>query len=646
MKLVSIQLENFLTYESLEYDIPRTPLLVQGQNLTEDDQASNGSGKSGMFTAIEFCITGTNSRGVKDKELVMFGQKEAKIQLVAQCDVRKQFIRIEWTIKVKGSNLLSISIKEGQEWQRVSFSNVNDGKKFIMDWFAIDKDDLFNYYLISKARFKSFFKASNREKVDLINRFSDASIIDGLDEIDNSELQVEYDDLQSELDRTKGKIELLREQIEEVDNADPTELIQEATEADDAEKMKLLNLTIEKEEIEAERKEAQADLDKANKKLDKIQAKADKAQKLVDSIKQIDYTEELNRLDDEEDDLNEKQGKVEKLLRALRIELDGSITCPSCSHEFVVDGKYGTVEEINTKISKADQLNTTIEDKLTKLSNDIQSIRVKDAQQRKERQELLEQNEELFDKASAAKRKVAEFESELKELDIEQAGIEKQQAAIRKYRIEVTKPAILRAATGDNGDELNKLKEQLSEAERTQLNITASLTTKGDEIYERNKWKNNFKMFRLHLANQSLEAIEFHTNRYLKEMGSDLQIKMEGQKMLSTGKIKDEITAKILRNGERSYDSFSGGEKGRLLFAAILANRHMLNSTHKYGGLDFLFIDEIFEGVDSLGLKSLLKSAKLLDIAVMIITHVTDEDVNDDVLLIQKINGTSSIYRN
>ena len=69
----------------------------------------------------------------------------------------------------------------------------------------------------------------------------------------------------------------------------------------------------------------------------------------------------------------------------------------------------------------------------------------------------------------------------------------------------------------------------------------------------------------------------------------------------------------------------------------------MINSTHKYGGLDFLSIDEVFEGVDSLGLKKLVKSAKQLDIAVMIITHVTDEEVNDDILLIEKINGMSYV---
>ena len=131
MRLDKVILENFLTYESLEYNIPRTPLLVQGLNKTEEDQESNGSGKSGMFTAIEFCIASSNSRGVSDKELVMFGQKEARAQLYASCDVRKESIHIDWTIKVKGSNKLTLKIEQDGKWNEVSFSNVNYGKKAI-----------------------------------------------------------------------------------------------------------------------------------------------------------------------------------------------------------------------------------------------------------------------------------------------------------------------------------------------------------------------------------------------------------------------------------------------------------------------------------------------------------------------------------
>ena len=196
-----------------------------------------------------------------------------------------------------------------------------------------------------------------------------------------------------------------------------------------------------------------------------------------------------------------------------------------------------------------------------------------------------------------------------------------------------------------NKDDIRLLQKEIKSLEKSKVALIKEKSVIGDSIYTINQWKVNFKAFRLHLANQSLEVIEYHSNRYLTEMGSDLRIELEGYKTLANGTIKDEITAKIIRNFERTFSSFSGGEKGRLLFASILANRYMINSTHKYGGLDFLSIDEVFEGVDSIGLKSLIKSAKYLKIAVMIITHVTDENVSEDVLLIEKVNGISNIKK-
>ena len=46
-----------------------------------------------------------------------------------------------------------------------------------------------------------------------------------------------------------------------------------------------------------------------------------------------------------------------------------------------------------------------------------------------------------------------------------------------------------------------------------------------------------------------------------------------------------------------------------------------------------------------MGIRSLVDSAKLLNIAVMIITHVTDDNATDDVLLIEKRGGISKIIK-
>ena len=675
MRLDRVIVKNFLTYENLDYNFSRNPLLVQGRNLTEDDQESNGSGKSGLFTAIEFCITSSNSRDVRDNELVMFGEKEANAELYASCDIRKERLHIAWVIKVKGSNVLTLkkSSYEGV-WETISFSNVNDGKKYIMNWFDIEKEDLFNYYIINKSRFKSFFKASNKEKVDLINRFSDASIIDGLDKVDNTLLDGEYTLIKSSIDKTEGKIELIKEQIVAEDSKDieveNEQLKKDLLQKIDDSKDDILDVRSEIEEFKKSLKEDEKELRDLNGKLIVLDIKIIEAQRLVDAFNETDYSEEIQRsnnlIKDQDnlmivesealDALELNSIKVNRLIKELNNELSGAIICPSCEHEFTIDCKHGTIEEVKEKFLRAEKVTSMIKGKelihedvidkinqrISKLREDLDSVGDKKELERVAKNDLVKNLYNVSNDVLLLNKSILRVQSIVNEHN---ADIKDCNGDIKKFDLIIDgfKQEINNIGKLTHFSNVESLRADLLCLDGALLEYNIKLNEKGDEIYKRNQWSNNFKQFRMHLANQSLEAIEFHMNRYLDGMDSDLKVKMEGFKMLANGTFKDEIAAKVIRGVERSFSSFSGGEMGRLQFAAILANRHMLNSTHRYGGLDFLSIDEIFEGIDSLGLKKLIQSAKRLDIAVMIITHVTDEEVSDDILLIEKINGISRI---
>ncbi len=706
--------ENFLTYDHVDYMIPQRPLLVQGRNLTEEDQASNGSGKSGIFTGIEFCITASNSRDVRDLELVTYGCDFSRVQLFASCDVRKERIHIDWKIKVKGSNQLTLmKQKYNGEWEEISFSNVNDGKKYILAWFAITKEDLFNYYIINKTRFKSFFKTSNKEKVDLINRFSDASIVDGVENIDNSILDVEFSDLEVEINKIDGKIEgvdenLTREKTrdfkeelktskEKIDE-DIEDIEDEVEEIEDKIKKKKKELVELDEEIEENHSTAviyendkipiQNKLGTEEVLIETIEKEVVKAKELVDKFVSIDWNSKrtkkkellttektsLEQVEKAKDKEKEQETKILSFLQSINVKLENSITCPKCEYEFVLDDD---IEALNSKKSQGEQLKKTLEKKqlitdksykvieasIKSINESLSTINDDENKENQKKNKLQESVNSINSKLNTQKAEVAKIEKQIsaidekikkltdenKEIELEKKGIDNEIIAfnkeIEKYKGEIIqlkddKKNLNLANNKAEVKRLNKERKQLVSDKETKQE---ELQTLGDKIFKRNQWSNNFKQFRMFLANQSLEAIEFHCNRYLAGMSSDLKVKLEGFKILANGNLKDEITAKIVRNIERSFSSFSGGEQGRLLFAGILANRHMINSTHPYGGLDFLSIDEVFEGVDGLGLKHLLIAAKQLEVSVMIITHVTDEEVNDDILLIEKVNGVSKI---
>ena len=711
MRLKKIILENFLTYEELEYSFQDKALLVQGVNLTDKNQKSNGSGKSAIQTGIEFALTASNSRGVNDKELVTYGFDKSKVKLVIECDSRKETLSIEWTIKVKGSNLLSLKINENE----LSFSNVNDGKKQILDWLGISKEDLFNYFIINSTRFKSFFGSSNREKVDLINRFSDSSIIDGLEKIDNSKLEEEKENVEISINKIKGGVDAIKEQIEDAKNFDFTkeledtkmDIMEEISENNffiDELKKEIKKLDLDKKDIDDEIDEFKVEIKKLEdskselygliKEQEGVVSKRKKAydEKVVenDSIVVKDFSKDISKQDKiikaqklamglSQEDLSKVDldiVKVNKFLSGVDVKLGGSITCPSCAYEFIMDGDRKVLLD---KKSKGEDLLIKFEESKKSIEGDIELFEknIKDANEAKtllrtseddeaklsrERESILRGLRDTLTKGedtlSQLKRKplkiakmIAETNESIGEAKLERKDITKEQDFIKDTKIKDLKSKnkalekeMSELKVSNNIETIKKLRDSIKDREKKLLVLDKELIEVNDKIYNRNKWANNFKQFRLHLANKSLETMQYRTNEFLKELGNDILVRLDGYKVKANGTIKEEISATIIRDGERTFSSLSGGEQVRVLFSSILANRYLINTTHPHGGLDFLGVDEIFDKVDSLGLKYLMRSAKRLETCIMIISHVSDEDLaGEDILTIVKENGVSKI---
>lgn len=714
MRLSRLILEDFISYEYLDYSFENKPLLVQGLNLTDDGQKTNGVGKSVIPTAIEQCIAGTNSRGVNDSELVTYGKKSARVQLYASCDIRKEEIHIDNTINIKGANSLMVKTKSysSKEWKQANYSTVPDGKKFVSEWFGISKEDLFNYFIINNTRFKSFFKSSNTEKVALINRFSDASIMQGIEDIDLEDLEEEERASKTNLDSVSGKIEHLIESIAEEESRDFKEELEEEEQEIDAEIEKVLEeialqeqkiqdkenskpavvseisdlkkeakenakskKDIEKEilSIDTQVKESLDDLEKAYDLVEKFKSTNFKAKKeaLEDEIRE--YRKEGNTYNEEKRASELTKKKVLKLLENIEVKLSGAITCPSCEHVFILDGD---IDELESKKKKTDSLKKKVEtsiiqkqtsidevlENIVLIEESISKINAQQAVENEKKNKLSISANSLNESINKVREQLSKKKNELGKLELKESrrissikNLESQLEA-KDAKIESFKEAIKLKTS--KIDLLNEKKAQLKEHDNTKViegykkslriykKQLASYQLESLEIKEKltkkRQWIQNFKQFRMYLANQSLTVIEYHCNRYLQEMKSDLTVKIEGFKMKADNTIKEEITCSIIRNIERNFNSFSGGERGRLLFASILANRFMINETHPYGGLDFLSIDEVFEGVDSEGLVSLIESAKLLSIPVLLITHVSVEE-DDNVLTIVKENGVSKI---
>jgi DNA repair exonuclease SbcCD ATPase subunit len=716
MRLDRLILKDFLTFADLDYEFDPNPLLVIGENLTDDAQKNNGSGKSSMFAGIEYAMTASNSRGVRDTDIVTYGSDQSVVQLYASCDIRKERIHIHTTIRLKGSNTTEVSIQryDSDDWLLSTLSNLDDKKKFIVDWFGISKDDLFNYYIISEARFKSFFKSSNKEKIDLINRFSDAKIIDGVENIDTSELQEEFDGINSAIERIEGKIELTIENIEKENSRDFETELEEAKEKvkDTIEEYNddLESITDEIEShnnninrlkdrypkvdglIATEKKDRDSVYTKTaelSDNIDKVKLSLSVAQSKLDNFTRTDFDDKRDNLLDhkantktdlkiENTDFEsnvEKLIQLKKFLQGIEVTLSGSINCPKCKHEFVLEGdidelkkKYKTGEglqvNLNTKIDAINDNIKEIKDTLYEIEEKVGELNDKEKEENDSYQHIMDQFNSINEVLNDLKEESLKYETkiknhndeitelknskitikqDIKEIDTEIKGLKAEYALIEKQIIDVQN-SIKALKLGNNNSTIKGFKAELSILKADKEARKISLDEVGDKIYNLKKWGSNFKLFRMYLANKSLETISYHMNRYLEGMSSDMRVAIDGYRVLANGTFKEEITAKVIRGHERPFASFSGGEQARLLFASILANRHMINESNPYGGLDFLSIDEILDKSDSLGLKSLMQSAQSLEMPVMIISHVSEEELSGvNKIIIVKDNGISTI---
>ena len=126
-----------------------------------------------------------------------------------------------------------------------------------------------------------------------------------------------------------------------------------------------------------------------------IENKVSNAKKLVDGFKETDFQSHIDSehdvIYDKEDliskeeaeleDLDDKDLRLDKLIKELNVELAGAVECPSCSHEFTIDSKHGTLQEVKNKVGKAGALKDKVKRKaeshqvtIDKVNKDIDVI--------------------------------------------------------------------------------------------------------------------------------------------------------------------------------------------------------------------------------------------------------------------------------
>lgn len=661
-----IVLKNFGPFESIDYDFQQEAIAVIGENRTQDDQLSNGSGKSFLEQGLFYGIYGVNLRDKQDKKLIRKGFDTAYIRVFIYCPIRRQTLKIERELRTKESSALAIYlIHDGDEIEieKVQFATVLDGNRYIANWVEISAEDAKSYYIVSKGNYNSFFRSSNTEKLALISRFINFSMLDKTKSIIDDKVLVLNEEKQA-LDRSKasyeGKLSVYQEQLQEILDSNPEEeQLQEIKKAEDY--IEDVKKAIESNELRISKEQQSAlGLKHSLNELENLRTKVSEELSNIDTsnfdtiYKEIDEDVDVCRQEKrtKENSLNAIQDRIidiKRTLNKIEVLLSGIIVCPNCQHEFFLKTDK-TVQEIKKQKEVAEiELNKESEEKkiaeksIEELDSVLDEYMSLKSQTDKEFDEVANQQRSLKKKILELEHNIGSLNQQIKSKEnfvkTLQNEIENGENLISlklTYIKDLKNTKVVKKST-------DEIENTIKETEHLIDDQCKKITNKNDEIFKIQRWTQRFKDFKMYLAMEQLKNIQSRANEILKSMGSDLRLMIEGFKVDAKGKVKEEITPYVFRDEMESFFYYSGGEQARTEIALILAIQQMINATKQYGGMQFLLVDEILESADSLGIENIISSIKFLKQSSIIVTHVPKINEEISQIRIIKENGISRL---
>lgn len=645
-----LRMKDFQSFAEEEYIFQAgSAFSIEGENMTDDGQKSNGSGKSAFADAIYYLLLGTSSTGKKDGELVRWGQPCAELYLSLErtSGGTLEIMRKIYSAKSKSAEI-SIIIDGKDAHDR--YSSVIEGNRLILELLGLSADDLRTYFLISRERFVSFFDSPDSAKRNLLARFSSIDRLITLQETLKDE-QESLARLKEEEDKAvaldEARLSVYREKEAEIQKPDIEEMKKSYQE-------RISQIDQETGSIEDQYTDAE-------EKCRDLREESEVYARAVRRLERLDYAEAISKIDSQLESYNTKKRSLidegnsimDEIsdLRAesapLKTAIAGAVKCPSCGFKFnpssdidIADAKslLAETEEAVAEMKKS------YEAKIAKAQKIIESYEFKELKSYKDN--LLNKRGICNGKITAYKNLARDIQSQASSLNNKLVKFNEQIARLAVER--ETLKAKIATAENDNSwlEEKQNIQSKIRSIERTRDESKAESEKYEAQIERIVRWRERLQQFYIYLTNTALKAIEDRCNMFLQKIGSDLIIRLDGYRTLSTGKIKDNITAQISRGLKEDigYRSFSGGERGRLVFATILALQDMVNGESSEG-LDLLMIDEVLDQVDPEGMKMFLKSIRDLGKTMFLTSQVRTEADECDVLLVRKERGVSTIVK-
>lgn len=597
-----IEIYNLFAHKESVYDFKNNACtVIFGKNETDRGLENNGAGKTTLFEAICIALTNESLRAIKKDSFINRDEEECKIVFHLYNPVLKMKLRISRQF-FRGNKSAKIEIWENDKLNKQVVS-VNEANKRVLELIGISREDLLRYFIISQDNRYTFFTASDGEKKEIMNRITSADMINPvIEELDlrYKEKNAEYKEIDDEIGKLSDKKELLVEQREEVLANDNTE--EELT------------------ELSEKIKEAEDEIEEIDGNLEKWKKAVKTREEQIKAITVEDTTQlkkDRKKLKEEIDELDEEVTETKAIRRKIQAELNETITCPNCKHEFINESELElSVEEAKGALKEADTAIAAAEKKLGIKNKKMKKLKTQIAEA--ERAEELVG--EIEDEKSGYERKIKNKTEDKLELKNKIGKWEEDKRIIKKRK--------------KDDKLLNSLNQRIGECDTEIDRLTKSLLPITEEMETIKFWQFNMGRsgFMTYLANKSIKIIEGITNSYLRKFGVDISVLINGFTILKSGEVREKIDVFVLNDGVTAelFMAKSGGERGRVTLAGVLGIQHLINLSTNGRGLNLLCFDECFHGMDSKGQENIIKIFEKMGITILVITQNVSESFNNE----------------
>ncbi len=289
--LKTIRAKNLCSFLELEYSLKRgEATLIFGNNLDSDSQNSNGSGKSALIEAISIALTGDPLRKVNIDEIINDAQEEAMVSAVLVNDVYQEQLTVSRKLSRKQPQIIQIIKQTGPhdtDCEEIVQATVADYNKYILDQLGLSKEDIYGNFILTARKYKSFLASSDKEKKEIINRFSNGALVDQSIEALQADIKpVQESFVQAEklVSTCTGRVEALATEIEKA--------IDESKEKQSAKEARIKSWESQIIEKRAEIRTLKQSICVVNDSLDKLQS-CDEALQRLEKNKNISISEVL-----------------------------------------------------------------------------------------------------------------------------------------------------------------------------------------------------------------------------------------------------------------------------------------------------------------------------------------------------------------